>query len=103
MILNDTITIKTTNKNIKYFRSIGFYIKSGDSVVIKPEQLLKGSHFILQVSCDNCNNIMNMKYKTYYLLTNGMENSYYCNKCKVMNYQRTKDSLVSELKLNSSL
>jgi len=56
MILTESLKIKTTNKNIGYYNSIGFAtIKSGDIIEVKPEQLPETSKLKIKVLCDICN------------------------------------------------
>ncbi len=85
MILTETLKIKITNKNIGYYKHIGFNeAKSGDIIIINSLQLSKGSHEVITVKCDNCHYIKNIEFKTYYNLTNNLNDNYYCNKCKTL-------------------
>jgi len=93
MILTKEIKIKTTNKNITYYKSLGFDIKSGDEIIINPLQLLKGSHQKIKICCDICNTIKNIEYKTYFKLTKSLKELYYCNKCKS---QKTKETCLKK-------
>ncbi|MDY0270134.1 hypothetical protein [Trichloromonas sp.] len=89
MILTKELKIKTTNKNITYYKSLGFDIKSGDEITINPEQLSIGSHQKIKVSCDICKTIKHIEYKTYFKLTNSLKRLYYCNKCKIIKTENT--------------
>lgn len=89
MILTTEIKIKTTNKNITYYKTIYSNIKSGDIIKVLPEQLLIGSHEKIQVNCDICGKIKLIEYRTYYNLTNKLKDKYYCNDCK---WVKTKET-----------
>jgi hypothetical protein len=89
MILNNIISVKTTNKNISYYKNKGYIINSGDIINIPPNILPKGSHYIINVSCDTCNQIKKLQYRTYYNLTNELTQKYYCNKCKTIKTKNT--------------
>jgi len=85
MILSKTLKIKITNKTITYYKQLGFdKVRSGDIITINSSQLSKGSHEIIVVDCDECHNAKNIEFKTYYILTNGLNDKYYCNKCKTI-------------------
>lgn len=65
MILTKEIKIKTANKNITYYKSLGFDIKSGDEITIKPEQLPDASIQKVDVKCDICGNIKKITMFSY--------------------------------------
>jgi hypothetical protein len=56
VILDKNIKIKTTNKNITYYKSLGLDINSGDYITILPEQLPPTSILKINVKCDICGN-----------------------------------------------
>lgn len=56
MILTTNIKIKTTNKNISYYKTFGFDIKSGDEINITPIQLPPASIIKVLVKCNICDN-----------------------------------------------
>lgn len=80
MILNNVIEIKTTNKNIGYYKSLGFDIKSGEIIKVNVSQLSKGSKQKIIASCDICGGKKEMCYKDYLRIVT--DNNYYCSKCK---------------------
>jgi len=65
MIITTNIKIKTTNKNISYYNSIGFDIKSGDEIIIVPGQLPATSVVKILVKCDVCNNEKTISMHSY--------------------------------------
>ena len=87
MIITKEIEIKTTNKNIGYYKNIGFEIKSGDIITIIPEQLPLSSKIKINVECDNCHD----KYKIIYFsyLRNIKNGDYYCKKCSHIKGEKT--------------
>lgn len=54
MIITKKIKIKTTNKNITYYKSLGFDINSGDEITISPKQLPPTSIKKIIVKCEVC-------------------------------------------------
>ena len=51
-------------RNLNHFRSLGYDCQKGDVIKIKPEQLTTGSHQIIDVSCEICENIVKISYKS---------------------------------------
>jgi DNA-directed RNA polymerase subunit N (RpoN/RPB10) len=65
MIINDKINLNTFgNRRLDYFKSLG-YDTSGDTFEINIEHLNKGSKILVDVECDYCGRIVNIKYKEY--------------------------------------
>lgn len=104
MILTENINIKTTNKNIGHYKEIGFDVKSGDNIIIKPENLPINSRIKIKVKCDICGNEKHISYYSY--KRNIMKYNYYTcsqkcaydkniktniNKYGVESYTKTKD------------
>lgn len=54
-------------------------VKRGTTIIVKVEHLTKGSNAIVDVECDCCKNIINMKYCTYCI--HNHDGEYYCQKC----------------------
>jgi len=65
MILDKFIEIKTTNKNITYYKNLGYDIKSGDIIKIPPFHLPNACKLKINVKCDICNNIKILSYHSY--------------------------------------
>lgn len=66
LIPNQMIEIKWNNKNKDWYVSKGYvFTKSYDTVLIKAEDLAKGSHKKVLVSCDYCGKIFSKTYKEY--------------------------------------
>jgi len=99
MILTEKIEIKTTNKNIGYYKKIGFDINSGDVIEIIPEQLPETSKIKIDVKCDNCGKNLNISYYSYLRNTKDNKN-YYCNKCSFI---KAKDTNLKKYGFESPL
>jgi hypothetical protein len=87
MIINDRVIIKTSNKNISYYKSIGYDVSSGDNIEISINDLPKTSKFKIDVKCDNCLSINNISYFSY--LRNIKEDKYFCKKCSNIRFKET--------------
>ena len=51
--------------------------------------LTRGSHQKIDVVCDICGKERNMEYRTYFKLTNSLEDKYYCHKCSRIKAEKT--------------
>lgn len=88
MIKTTKLEIKTTNKNIKYYRSLGFDVLSGDVILINVEQLPQTSKQKIIAICDNCNEENQISYFSY-LRNIKDENKYFCKKCLNIRFKET--------------
>jgi very-short-patch-repair endonuclease len=87
MIKIDKIEIKTTNKNVGYYKNIGYNIKSGDVIIINVSDLPGTSKYKIDVSCDNCKKEYKISYFSY--LRNIKSDIYYCKKCSGIRAKET--------------
>lgn len=87
MIKTKKIEIKPTNKNIEYYKNLGFNIKTGDTIIINVDQLPTTSKLKIDVECDNCKTINNISYFSY--LRNIKNGNYYCKKCSGVRFKET--------------
>lgn len=80
MIKIKEIEITGNSKTIKYYKSIGYDIKSGIKIFVKMEDLIKTSSIKVECYCDICNSINSVKYYNYIgnIERNGI---YRCNDC----------------------
>jgi len=53
------------------------------------ENLTKGSHKEIEVSCDFCDKKRTMEYRTYFKITNQLNDKYYCHKCSRIKVEKT--------------
>lgn len=65
MLITKKIKIKTTNKNISYYKKLGFDVKSGDEIEVTPEQLPYACKLKVDVKCDICKKIKNITIFSY--------------------------------------
>ena len=66
MIITEYVEVKTdvNNSKLDLYRSMGYDISS-NPVMLKIEDLSKGSNYIISVKCDYCDSISNITYKSY--------------------------------------
>lgn len=113
-LITKEVEVDVSNRNKEYYKNLGYNIpeyynvnnklsvKKGTKIKIKTEHLPKGSHYRVNVGCDcdECNNIVNVQYKSY--LHHLHDGKYYCHKCanKILrsgiNHPRWNSSLTSE-------
>lgn len=88
MLITKKVEIKTTNKNVGYYRDLGFKVESGGSITVDVSQLPKTSKLKVSVRCDNCPDINDITYFSY--LRNIKEGgTYYCKKCVNLRFKET--------------
>jgi hypothetical protein len=81
MILTREINIKININNLNYFTNLGYETTIGETIVIPPELLSKGSHFKIKCKCDSCGIEKSIIYKNYLLYDNEKWGDYLCRKC----------------------
>lgn len=89
MIKEKEVLIKGHPRNLKHFIDLGYNIKVGEQILVKPQHLLKGSPQIITCVCYNCSKEIKNAFKDYYLYTNGCLDVYYCNSCKHIKSEKT--------------
>jgi hypothetical protein len=87
MILIDKIQITVTNKNVGYYKQLGYSVKSSDIIDVNINDLPKTSKLIIDVSCDECNKEYSISYYSY--LRNIKNNIYHCKKCSGIRSKET--------------
>jgi hypothetical protein len=82
MLITKKVEIKVNACVVPYFRNLGYITGKDKMLVVPVEHLNKGSHSIVEVSCDICGEINTMCYKKY-LSSTDFDGKYYCrvNKC----------------------
>jgi len=88
MIITKKIEIKTTNKNITYYKNLGYDVKSGDIIIINVNELPKTSKTKIDVLCDKCEEKNNISYFSY-LRNIETDNIYHCKKCSGIRCKET--------------
>ena len=89
MIIDKSIKMNITSRNITYYKNIGYDVTVGYNTDIKIDDLIKGSPSIIKTTCDICGEIKNMEYRTYINNTSD-DGLYYCKKCKSIKIKKTK-------------
>lgn len=54
MILQEYIGIKISSKNLQYYKNLGYKVKNKETVLVKNEDIPRGSHIKEKRTCDNC-------------------------------------------------
>lgn len=82
MLITKEVEIIVNACVVPYFRSLGYVTGKNKKLVVPIEHLNKGSHSIVEVSCDVCGEVNKMPYKKY-LVRIDFDGKYYCrvNKC----------------------
>ena len=89
MLKNEKINIIIKNKKqLNFFLNKIPNIQIGNSININISDLSKGSHVLIDVICDNCGNEKSIQFNTYYKITNGLNDKYYCNNKECVNIKR---------------
>lgn len=65
MLIDKKIKIKITNKNIGYYKNIGYNLNSGNIVEVKVEDLPETSKTKINVKCDVCGKIKSISNYSY--------------------------------------
>ena len=81
---NQLIEVKWGRTNCAHYKKLGYiFTKIGDSIMVKPEELLPNSKAIVKVICDVCGKITTTTYQSYLLSIKKNNNKYYCKSCVV--------------------
>ena len=81
MLLSKTVKMKWSPNNKKWYESKGYiFTKWKDEFEVRVEDLSKGSHFDVDIKCDSCGEISNIKWTTYLRYVKE-DKKYYCKKC----------------------
>jgi len=90
MLITKKLYIKAGSKNFNYFKNLGYDIKSSKELFeINVEHLTKGSHIIIDISCDYCGEVLHIPYRRYVKYTKVFD-KYSCSKIECSN-QKIKD------------
>jgi len=89
MIKEDFIEIMGHSSNYLHYRNIGYIVDVRKPFLIRPKDLMKGSVCKITTVCENCGLESKNAFKDYYVYTNGLTEPYYCNRCKIIKYEKT--------------
>jgi hypothetical protein len=86
MIKTKTVNVKMIGNHIGRYRKLGYDCKINEIVEVKIEDLAKGSHSLVSVTCDYCFIEKNLKYYIYNKCIE-FDGNYYCSNCS---YEKVK-------------
>jgi hypothetical protein len=90
MLISKFTKIEVTKRNYNSIRKYNLLdLKIGDIVNIPISQLSKGSHYIVDVSCDYCGDLLQIPYKRY-IKNTSIVNKYACSSKECSN-KKTKE------------
>lgn len=89
MIKEDKILITGHPRNLKYFIKKGYNPIVKVDFLINTTDLMPGSAYKITSICDECGGESNNAFKDYYNYTNGLNDKFYCSKCKSIKYKKT--------------
>lgn len=98
MILDNSVLIKRTNTNKKFYESKGYNIND-EYLNINIEDLPPSSHVTINVKCEYCDEIKKVQYKNYIIQIN-RGGDYCCSKCKT---KKTKKNNIEKYGVHSPL
>ena len=90
-LISEYVEIKLGGRNIKYYENLGYKIPrhmdknkdmvvaNGTTILVKISDLMPSSRCVVKIQCDNCNDILNVKWSDYN--NHNHNGKYYCNKC----------------------
>ncbi|MFA5586157.1 MAG: hypothetical protein WDA02_06380 [Saccharofermentanales bacterium] len=84
MILTEKVLMRINNRQKAYYQSLGYITtKRNESIWVNVNDLMKNSHAMISVKCNNCEIIKEIQYSTY-------NDPYLCNKCSSIKAKKTK-------------
>jgi hypothetical protein len=88
MIIDKEVYISICNRNISYYKSLNYDIVN-KNLLVKVEDILKGSSVLVNSKCDYCGHIKKLKYKEY-IFNISYNNKFSCSsKCGI---NKTKET-----------
>lgn len=82
MILSNTVKLKPNRKNYNHYKSLGYIFNHNDIIEVKVEDLTKGSHAIIDCTCDYCGKEMQIEYRIYKRSIDGIIKKFCCDNCR---------------------
>jgi len=87
MIITKEIEIKINPNNINHYKKLGYTnLVNNKNIVVSINHLPLYSKVLIECECDNCNNIITIKYCNY---IHSNKNGYYCKDCKSIKIKKT--------------
>ena len=104
MLLDVFVEVRIINHNLIHYQNLGYNVKFGDKIKVKPEELSSGSNYYVNCKCDQCDTEKKLKYQDYNIVF-VKNNKYICEKCRrevFDNYNTTKKELMKKNRLSSN-
>lgn len=103
MLLDNYVKVKINSANKNYYENKGYEIPTkinkngkkcidwGSTIVVKIQDLSKGSNAKIHIRCDNCGKETTVTYNTYVnqYLKKGTDGKYYCKSCSKIHVKQT--------------
>lgn len=89
MLINEKIEIIVNNHSVLHYLELNYDAKCGKKLIIYSKDLTKASMVKVNVKCDNCSKIQQIRFQDYNKILHKQER-YFCKKCKTINIKRTK-------------
>ena len=80
LVPNQTFLVKINSNNLELYKSKGYECNKGDEIIVRAEDLTKGSHQKVKIICDGCGEESEVEYRQY--LKSNHDGKTYCCKCK---------------------
>jgi hypothetical protein len=78
MIIDKQVLVNTINSNKKYYSNLGYDVNK-KNILVKIEDIPKGSHLKVNCKCLLCEEITNIVYRNYVIQIS--RGDYFCSKC----------------------
>lgn len=89
MIKEKYLKIKGHPRNIKHYTNLGYQISVGEEIDIQTIHLMKGSSYKITTICDKCLKETTNCFKDYFIYTNGLSTTFYCQLCSFDKQEQT--------------
>jgi len=89
MLVLEPVEVKWNGKTKKWYTDKGYsFTKIGDTFMVTPTDLTKGSHVKVKVKCDYCENELMKTYKSYLRQSDNGKDVDCCKDCQYIKSQR---------------
>ena len=65
LVPNQTFLIKINSNNLEHYKSRGYECNKSDEIIVRAEDLTKGSHQKVKIICDGCGEESEVEYRQY--------------------------------------
>ena len=80
LVPNQTFLVKINSNNLEHYKSRGYECNKSDEIIVRAEDLTKGSHQKVKIQCNGCGEESEVEYRQY--LKSNHDGKTYCCKCK---------------------